>query len=655
MSDVLDAESRAAASRLGHVIGGRWTLEKLLGVGGMAAVYAATDGHGGRAALKILHPEMSRRADIRQRFAQEGTAASRVGHPGVVQVLGHGEDPDGTAYLVLELLEGEPLTAVVRRDQGLSLPRLLDVLDQVLDVLAAAHARGIVHRDLKPDNLFVATDGRVRVLDFGIARVLDDVPGAYKTRTGITLGTVPYMSPEQALGKRAQVDGRSDLFSLGAMTFRILAGRNVHEGETDAEMLVSMASKPAPPLATVAPGVPPALASIVDLSLAFSKESRYPDARTMQEDVRAVARGEAPPYATRIRSARETATRTDLPAPVIAVPAASRAVTVPEPTVTTAPAMRVAAASPAVTVPRPTATTAPAMRVAAASRAVTVPEPTATTAPAIALAAPSQAVTVPEATAETALDLEGVTRAPLHAPPMTAVPASVRHPEPLPPESRRVLAMPRVAPDLASAAPIVEKTAHAAPTAPMLAAPDQPTMVSSRPAVPAARTMVSAPPATRSRKPWIAAGLAGLAAAIAGVFLLLRGASAGAPSAPGDAVLAASSGAAPSPISAAASKPTDSTRPATSPASLAHSPAAVHASTSKEPVLAEATASAGAPSSAGATPTAPGPAPPPAAATASPKTAAPGRAQPSPHAPRNTLASTRGSKSKGSVRGRAAR
>jgi eukaryotic-like serine/threonine-protein kinase len=315
MQPGVDRDTKAAHERLGRVLGGTWTLESLLGIGGMAAVYAATAPDGSRAALKVLHPGMSRRSDVRQRFAQEALAASAVRHPGVVEVRGSGEEPDGTAFLVLELLEGEPLGTVLRREGGLPLPRLLDVLDQVLDVLADAHAHGIVHRDLKPDNLFVTAGGRIKVLDFGIARVLDDVPGAYQTRTGVTLGTVPFMSPEQALGKRALIDGRTDLFSLGAMTFRLVALRNVHEATSDADLLVAMASKPAPPLLSVAPGAPRGLAAIVDVALAFSKDSRYPDARTMQTDVRAFAAGQDPPFATRAQRARDMATRTDLPAP----------------------------------------------------------------------------------------------------------------------------------------------------------------------------------------------------------------------------------------------------------------------------------------------------------------------------------------------------
>jgi serine/threonine protein kinase len=309
-----DVGNKAACALLGTSLG-EWRLETLLGSGGMAAVYSARAPNGARAAIKVLHKELSTRADIRQRFAREGMAASRVGHPGVVQVLGSGEAPDGTCYLVLELLDGEPLGSALKRGESPSYPRLLDILDQVLDVLAAAHRKGIVHRDLKPDNLFVSRTGRIRVLDFGIARILDEIPGVLQTRAGITLGTVPFMSPEQALGKRDHVDGRADLFSLGAMTFRLLARRHVHEAPTDADVLVAMATRPAPPLSSVAREAPPALAAIVDVALAFSKDSRYPDAETMQADVRAVASGHMPPYATRLRHAREMSTRLDMPAP----------------------------------------------------------------------------------------------------------------------------------------------------------------------------------------------------------------------------------------------------------------------------------------------------------------------------------------------------
>ena len=291
-------ENAIARQRVGQVLGGTWRLEQLLGSGGMAAVYRASTPEGRVAAVKLLHPEMSLKRDVRERFLREAYAANRVAHPGAVAVLEHGGGGEEPAYLVMELLEGETLNTRFKRARGLPLGELLDVLEQVLEVLVCAHEHGIVHRDLKPDNLFVTTDGRVKVLDFGMARMTEGAPGDYRTRTGMALGTLPYMAPEQALGLSRDIDGRADLFALGATAFRILAGQHVHETESEAELLMAMASKPAPRLSTVAPAVPADVCAVVDLALAFSRDARYPDARTMLRDVRALKAAERPPYVT---------------------------------------------------------------------------------------------------------------------------------------------------------------------------------------------------------------------------------------------------------------------------------------------------------------------------------------------------------------------
>jgi serine/threonine-protein kinase len=299
-----DLERRARA-RVGRTLSGKYLLERLIGVGGMAAVYAARHRNGARAAVKILHPDVSRDEEVRARFLDEGYAANQVGHPGAVRVTdddvvrddglpgahGAGEDV-GTAYLVMELLEGESVAARARRNGGrLSEEEVLAIAEGVLEVLEAAHGRGIVHRDLKPDNLFLAkVEGdpsgreRVKVLDFGIARV---AALAGRTKVGTTLGTPSYMAPEQARGQRDRIDGRSDLFALGATLFRLLTGRRIHEAPSAAEIVAMMATVPAPPLRAIWPTAGEAIAEIVDRALAFEKEARYPDAAAMRADVRA--------------------------------------------------------------------------------------------------------------------------------------------------------------------------------------------------------------------------------------------------------------------------------------------------------------------------------------------------------------------------------
>jgi len=305
-----------AKRRLGSVVGGKWTLETVLGAGGVGAVYKASSPSGERAAVKILHVELAHKSDVKERFLREGTLANKVGHEGALRVLDQGTTTDGAGYLVMELLDGETLTQLLRKDGPIGTKELFGYLDQVLDVLVAAHAQGIIHRDLKPDNLFLTVSGQLKVLDFGLARRLVDIQGSFKTKTGLALGTLPYMAPEQALGRRAEVDGRVDLFALGAMAFRVLARRKIHEADSEAELLMKMASSPAPPLAHHAPQLPQGVQQVVDMALAFSRDARYPDARTMQQDVRDVLAGRPPRYATEQQSDREHQTRIGVMAPV---------------------------------------------------------------------------------------------------------------------------------------------------------------------------------------------------------------------------------------------------------------------------------------------------------------------------------------------------
>ena len=279
---------RQAQERVGSTLRDKWTIDRLLGIGGMAVVYAATHRNGNRVAIKMLHRHLSSDPGMRQRFLREGYVGNAVDHPGAVRVLDDDVADDGAAFLVMELLSGETLDARVTRCGRLAPAEVLQLTDPLLDVLAAAHAKGIHHRDLKPENIFLTTDGKVKILDFGIARMRDaSGQSASATRTGTMMGTPAFMSPEQALGKTSQVDGQSDLWAVGATMFTLLTGRLVHQAETVNEHLVLAATRPAPALQSVAPDVPAPVGDVVDRALAFDKAARWTDATEMQAAVRA--------------------------------------------------------------------------------------------------------------------------------------------------------------------------------------------------------------------------------------------------------------------------------------------------------------------------------------------------------------------------------
>ncbi|MBX3186363.1 MAG: serine/threonine protein kinase [Labilithrix sp.] len=276
-----------AQKRVGQTLNNKWTIDRLVDVGGMAAVYAATHRNGKRVAIKMLHPFIAAHADVRERFLREGYVANQVDHPGAVSVLDDDITSDGAPFLVMELLEGESLDQWLARAGGtLPVGDVLAVADQVLDVLAAFHARAVIHRDIKPGNLFVTKAGIVKVLDFGLARLRDPRFAGAPTATGIVLGTAAYMPPEQAQGKTDQVEARSDVFAVGAVMFRALAGRPVHEAKGATERLFQAMKERAPSLGIVAPQMPTWVIGVVDKALAFDKKDRWASAADMREAVR---------------------------------------------------------------------------------------------------------------------------------------------------------------------------------------------------------------------------------------------------------------------------------------------------------------------------------------------------------------------------------
>jgi serine/threonine protein kinase len=273
-----------ARSRVGQVFKQKYTLGRLIGSGGMAAVYEATHRNGHRVAIKVLHRHIAANADLRARFLREGYVANKVGHPGAVRVLDDDIAEDESVFLVMDLLEGETLDARARRFGG-SLPahEVCTLAFQALDVLAAAHERGVVHRDVKPENLFLTVGGALKVLDFGIARVLMETNEKQTaTRAGITIGTPSFMAPEQALGQQSRIDGQTDLWAVAATMFTMISGRFVHEAETMEEMLIRAGSEHARSVLVAAPDLPPRIANVIDRALSFTKTARWSDARVMQ-------------------------------------------------------------------------------------------------------------------------------------------------------------------------------------------------------------------------------------------------------------------------------------------------------------------------------------------------------------------------------------
>jgi len=287
LSAAQESEQSRARARVGLVLKGKWRLDELLGIGGMAVVYAATHRNGNRVAMKMLHAELARDPDIKARFLREGYLANAVEHAGVVSVIDDDVCADGSVFLVMELLEGETIERRwERKGRRLPVVEVLSITDRLLDVLASAHAREIVHRDIKPENVFLTCAGEIKVLDFGIARVRALSPRTNATQGGTTMGTPPFMPPEQARGRWDDVDARTDLWAVGATMFTLLTGRFVHEADTVNEQLLSAMTRVAPKVSSLAPEIPREVAEVVDRALAFRKDARWEDARAMKGAIR---------------------------------------------------------------------------------------------------------------------------------------------------------------------------------------------------------------------------------------------------------------------------------------------------------------------------------------------------------------------------------
>ncbi|HQY62774.1 MAG TPA: serine/threonine-protein kinase, partial [Polyangiaceae bacterium] len=273
---------------------GKWRIVQHLRSTPTTATYAALHRNGAEVTLKILHSNLAGDKTLQARFRREAYVANTVPHPDAVKVIDDDETEDGCALLVMDHFEGDTLEELRIRKRGkLPYEQVAGYMEQLLDILAAAHDAGVVHRDLKPEAVLVTKQGRVKVHDFGTARVLTETANVHEmTAAGLVVGSPANMAPEQARGQRDLVDAQSDIFSLGALYFLLLSGRAVHEEESPLAALMAAASRPAPSLRTVVGvDVPDGVVEAVDRALAFMKVNRWPDARAFKAALRA-GRGE---------------------------------------------------------------------------------------------------------------------------------------------------------------------------------------------------------------------------------------------------------------------------------------------------------------------------------------------------------------------------
>jgi formylglycine-generating enzyme required for sulfatase activity/dienelactone hydrolase/predicted Ser/Thr protein kinase len=260
-----------------------------LGRGGMGIVYRAVDSKLGRpVAIKVLPPDATADPERHQRFVQEARSASALNHPNIVTIYEIGND-GGTTFIAMELVDGTPLDKLLASGP-LPVAVALDYAAQSAAALAAAHASGIVHRDIKPANIVITRDGRAKVLDFGLAKLVERPASeatltALATRPGTVMGTASYMSPEQARGEG--VGATSDVFSLGAVLYEMLAGRRAFAGSSNAAVVTAILRDPPPPLRGARPGVPADVDAIVTRAVAKNPAGRYPDAHAMHADISA--------------------------------------------------------------------------------------------------------------------------------------------------------------------------------------------------------------------------------------------------------------------------------------------------------------------------------------------------------------------------------
>jgi len=270
------------------ILGTRYQLGEMIGTGGMADVYIAQDQRLSReVAVKILRSDLAKDPTFVSRFRKEAKAAAGLNHPGIVAVYDSGEDP--APYIVMELVSGHTLRQLIHGGERLPLDRALEIGAGILEALDYSHQRGIVHRDIKPANIMITDKGDVKVMDFGIARAMDDL-GATLTSTWNVVGTAQYLSPEQALGEIA--DTPTDIYSTGCLLYELLTGRPPFSGETPVSIAYQHVSGALIPARQVQPDLPESVEVVLAVALAKKTEDRYASANAMLQDINKIRAGQ---------------------------------------------------------------------------------------------------------------------------------------------------------------------------------------------------------------------------------------------------------------------------------------------------------------------------------------------------------------------------
>jgi eukaryotic-like serine/threonine-protein kinase len=288
------------APRLSEALGTAFTIEGEIGRGGMGVVYRARDERlKRRVAIKVLPPELAFQAEIRARFTREAETAARLSHPHIVPIYTVGEG-NGLVYFVMGYVDGESLAGRLKRRGKLPVEEVRRIMKETADALSAAHAMSVIHRDIKPDNILLdGTRGRVMVTDFGIAKAMSGGTGATLTSAGVAIGTPQYMSPEQAAGEK-EIDGRSDLYSLGIVSYQMLTGELPFTAPTVAGILMKQITEMPPSVQEKRPECPEDLALAIARCLEKDPENRWPSADALRRSLEArVATGYRPTGQTR--------------------------------------------------------------------------------------------------------------------------------------------------------------------------------------------------------------------------------------------------------------------------------------------------------------------------------------------------------------------